>query len=65
MVVSCHSAASASTATAHAGFASYDFSSNLLSDFESEDHFLPFELATLSLGDLNFHFNERLSSASH
>lgn len=65
VLVSCHSAASDSTATAHAGFASSEFSSNLLSNFETEAHLLPFELTTLSLDDFNFHFNEYLSSASH
>jgi len=65
VLVSCHSAAPDSTATTHAGFPSYAFSSNLLSDFEPEAHFLPFELTTLSLGDFNFRFSECLSSASH
>lgn len=40
VLVSCHSATSDNTAPAHAGFASYEFSSNLPSDFESEALFL-------------------------
>lgn len=52
--------------TVHAGLAAYDFSSNLPSDFEVKLTFFPsLKLTTLNLGDFNFHFNERLSSASH